>query len=128
MSHPETRKKHILLVEDEDVVRKLLHKFLKNSGYEVHEAPDSDTATQIWTKQKNEIDLLLTDIVLEGAGSGKDFAKQLRLENPGLKVIFTSGLSRDSIGEVDPRETSFVQKPYSPDTLLSAVRSALGEI
>ena len=118
----------ILLVEDEDFLRRLLGRFLTQQGYNVLAAADSDAAMELWSQNNGNIGLLLTDVVLENGLSGKEFAHELQQQNPGLKVIYTSGLSAETLGlDLKSSDTTFVQKPYLPETLLEAINRALAE-
>lgn len=117
----------ILLVEDEDSVRTLARKILSLRGYRVLEANSGLAALSVWKEHAQEIDLLLTDIVMPEGVTGRDLAHRLRLERPRLNVIFTSGYDPDKSGlEAElGREVNFLPKPYSPQKLLSAVRQNL---
>jgi signal transduction histidine kinase len=117
----------ILLVEDETSIRGLAHNILLRLGYRVIEAESGVTALDIWRKRRNQIDLILTDIVMPGGVSGLDLAKALRAEHPSLRVIYTSGYSADIMGKnFELREgINFLQKPYPPHKLAQTVRAAL---
>jgi len=119
----------ILLVDDDASVRNLVTRLLKLQGYSVLTADSGRSALRVWAEHKNEIDLLLTDVVMPQGVSGRDLAVRCQNERASLKVIYTSGYNvelstangwlRDGI--------HFVQKPYQPEELLAAVRSALSE-
>ena len=121
-----TAHSHILLLEDEEIIRRLLARFLAGQGYGVFEASDSDAASRIWSEQKENIGLLLTDVVLENGLSGKEFARQLQKDRPDLKIIYTSGLAPETLGlDLTSGDTTFLQKPYLPEALLAAIKQAL---
>ena len=116
----------ILLVEDEEVVRGLTQKILEESGYHVLTAGGGDEALQLCSEKKTKIDLLLTDVVMPGA-SGKEVADRLGDMVPGIKVLFMSGYTDESIvhhGVLDSN-VEFIQKPFTPVALSRKVREVL---
>jgi PAS domain S-box-containing protein len=117
----------ILLVEDEERVRQLARQLLEEFGYRVIPCRSGADALEVWQKQQNEIDLLLTDIVMPGGINGTDLAVRLRQDAPDLKVIFTSGYSAEAAGrKIDlNRSEDFLQKPFLPEKLLAVVRQCL---
>jgi two-component system, cell cycle sensor histidine kinase and response regulator CckA len=116
----------VLLVEDEDQVRKLAQAILTRAGYQVIEAPNGGEALRIGVPVPR-IDLLLTDMVMPRL-SGVSLAAQLCVLRPGLRVVFMSGYTDTSVGEQGlPPGAAFIQKPFTPDTLLRKVRQALAE-
>jgi len=117
----------VLLVEDEDAVRRLTRAVLERSGYEVLEASNGPEALRIWQEHRQSVRLVLTDIVMPGGLSGLELGSRLHGLNPQLPVIFTSGYSADIAGrELSLREgENFVQKPSSPQQILKAVRRSL---
>jgi DNA-binding NtrC family response regulator len=120
-------KETILLVEDEEMVRRLARSVLELKGYTVHEAPNGRVAMEIWNRQKDSIDLLLTDLIMPGDQSGRELAERLKTEKPGLRVIYCSGHSDDMLGSdfVLRRQFNFLQKPYNPSMLARIVRDCL---
>ncbi len=117
----------ILVVEDDTHVRKLTRVVLEEAGYKVFEARNGVEALGTWERHRDEIRLLLTDIVLPDALSGRDLASRIRERNPGLKIVYTSGFSADLAGrEVAMEEgQTFVQKPYEANLILATVRHCL---
>jgi PAS domain S-box-containing protein len=116
----------ILLVEDDTPVRDFLRSVLEEHGYHVAEALDGPDALEIAAKQRHDIELLITDVVMPGM-NGKELAERLRQERPALKVIFLSGYSTDVIGHrgVLERDVAFLQKPVSPEVLAAKVHDVL---
>jgi two-component system, cell cycle sensor histidine kinase and response regulator CckA len=114
----------ILLVEDEPLLRELAHIILVEAGYKVLDAGQSEEAFTIWRQHHDEIDLLLTDMVLPGGMTGRELAAELQQGKPQLKVIYTTGYSQDMV-ESKGATLHFLQKPYPPETLMRAVRSCL---
>ena len=115
----------ILLVEDEEAVRLLAARVLRELGYTVVESPSAADALKLPKEVTDDIDLLLTDMVMPGGVGGRDLAKALHVERPDLKIIFSSGFSPDIFGKemVLNEGFNFLQKPYSPQKLAAMVRS-----
>jgi two-component system, cell cycle sensor histidine kinase and response regulator CckA len=116
----------VLVVEDESVLRDLVKGILETSGYRVVLASCANEAIELWQTAKDEIDLLLTDMVMPGSMTGWELAETLRQEKPDLKVICTSGYSDEIIGRNSgARNVVFLQKPYHPHKLTRSVRDSL---
>jgi two-component system cell cycle sensor histidine kinase/response regulator CckA len=116
----------VLLVEDEDMVRKLTIELLEESGYVVLEANGGERAMELFTAHPERIDLLITDVVMPRM-SGKEVAEQLRNVHPETKVLFMSGYTDEAIvhhGIVDSH-IAFIQKPFSENALTRKVREVL---
>jgi two-component system cell cycle sensor histidine kinase/response regulator CckA len=116
----------VLLVEDEDTVRDLGVRILKDLGYRVMQARNGGEALAVAQKYGERIDLLLTDVVMPGM-SGGELATQMVLLRPETKVLFTSGYTDDAIvhhGILD-EGVSFIGKPYTPERLARKVREVL---
>jgi len=117
----------ILVVEDEEAVRELVCSVLQGYGYRLLPAESGSKALAIWREHKASVDLLLTDLVMPDRINGRELAEKLRAEEPGLKVIFTSGYSADVVGKdfVAQKDLQYLQKPYDPQKLALAVRDCL---
>jgi PAS domain S-box-containing protein len=117
----------ILLVEDENPVRELVARILQKYGYKILQAATGTAAVKIWDEHRNEIALLLTDLVMPDNMNGRELAETLWEQKPDLKVIFTSGYSADIVGKDFKLESdlNFLQKPYQPQTLALTVRRCL---
>jgi CheY-like chemotaxis protein len=117
----------IFLVEDIAEVRGMVRQLLESYGYQVIEASDGVAALAVWEKHREEIDLLLTDVVMPEGMSGHDLAKKLLANKKTLQVIFTSGHSIDLISrDIKLREgENFLQKPYQALTLAQTIRRGL---
>jgi DNA-binding NtrC family response regulator len=104
---------------------------LESQGYRIYEATTVREALEVWRSHAEEIELLLTDIVMPQGLTGRELTEQLRAQRPALKVIFMSGYSADVIGKDTEffRRTkiSFLQKPCSARTILETVRRCLDE-
>ncbi len=125
LSSPIThRKETILLVEDEPDILNICKFTLENNGYTVLNAATPGEAIRIAGKQKGQIHLLLTDVVLPEM-NGCDLSKKLLLLYPDLRTLFMSGYTTDVItgqGLLD-QGVNFIQKPFSLNTLLSALQN-----
>ena len=121
-------KETILLVEDEHGVRRVTRMVLAKNGYNVLEAQDADEALVRYNQHNGAIDLLISDMVMPGM-NGQQLAQRLKSIVPGLKVLFISGyVDNDQLFKnEDEISEPFLQKPYSPDTLLMKVQEVLGD-
>jgi two-component system cell cycle sensor histidine kinase/response regulator CckA len=117
----------LLLVEDEDGVRELIHEWLAAHEYAVHSAEDGQQALEV-AGGLESIDLLIADVVMPVMG-GPALAKRLLQSRPDLKVIFVSGYADEAIGDRRMLEdgASFLQKPFTLEDLLKKVREVLAD-
>jgi two-component system cell cycle sensor histidine kinase/response regulator CckA len=115
----------ILLVEDNDMVRGLANTILSAGNYTVLAARSGEEALDIARRQTRPIALLLTDMIMPGMG-GAELAAELRMLQPNIKVIVTSGYSdrQGNMFEDSDAQTAFLPKPYTPDSLTKAVLAA----
>ncbi|TVR06065.1 MAG: response regulator [Salinarimonadaceae bacterium] len=115
---------HILVVEDDDLVRAYVVQQLDSLGYQVSEAPDGPTALAV-IRERSDIDLLFTDIVLPGGMSGYDLAEAAGRLRPELRVLYTSGYSEESIARYDRPDPGgeLLKKPYRRQELARRLRS-----
>ena len=116
----------ILLVEDEPAVRSLATKLLNRKGYNVIEALDVDDAVRIADESADQIDLLLTDIVMP-VMNGPALARIITRIRPTIRVLFMSGYTEDSILQETHTATpsGFLAKPFTVDGLAAKVREVL---
>ena len=117
----------ILVVEDELALRELVCSLLQHYGYEVVAAAHGKEALEIWDDRSQEIDLVLTDMMMPEGVSGWELAEAIQQKDPGIKIIYTSGYSVDLFGQNRSlREgVNFLAKPYHPRTLAKAIRDCL---
>src|SRR5450759_385846 len=115
----------ILLVDDEEGVRKLCCAVLETNGYNVLEADNAQSALAAYDKNAHKVDLLLTDVVMRQM-NGFELGSALSERTPGLKILYMSGY-RDQAGgtEHGPAPVTFLNKPFTPDALLAKVREVL---
>jgi CheY-like chemotaxis protein len=105
----------VLVVDDEDAVRKTTARLVKSLGYEVYAAATMSEAVERATAHAGTIDMLVCDIAMPGE-DGRDLAAELVRLRPELKVLFMSGYSSD-MQEMRLDGALFVQKPFSRDEL-----------
>ena len=120
-------KETILIVEDEPVLRQMAETILQECGYTTLEAASGKEALEMWERNRESIDLVLTDMVMPEGVSGMDLANRLLLAKPELKIVFASGYSMDDVDTAFVRKgiAGFLQKPYTHVTLAKAVRDCL---
>jgi len=130
-SHPERRDDRpasgtILVVEDEPAVRNALGRMLIAGGYKVVSAENATEALKLFGAGKDNIDLLITDLVMPGIG-GRDLARQCIAIRDSLKVIYISGYTRDSLLSPQTFEdgTEFIEKPFRSDAILDRIARVL---
>ncbi len=125
--HPDTRGDEVvLLVEDEEGVRRLLTHVLRMRGYNVLEAPDGEEALRLFREHGAAIRLVLTDVMMPRM-TGPVLAEKLLTEQPDLKIVFMSGYPDDHLSRAGAlsRGCSLLRKPLLPETVALAVREAL---
>ncbi len=118
----------VLVVEDEDGVRRLTERILRRAGYGVLSAPNGRVALELCAREDERVDLLLTDVIMPEM-LGPELAERALAARPGLRVLFMSGYSHQMIArrQVSEHEVAFVEKPFTSETLLSGVREVLDE-
>ncbi|MCW5626519.1 MAG: response regulator, partial [Burkholderiales bacterium] len=118
----------ILLVEDEEGVRKLAHRSLQMHGYSVLVAKDGHDALLVARGHAGPLDLILTDVVMPNM-SGPELVAALKPRYPGTKVLFMSGYTDDTVVRhgLLHADVAFIQKPYTPSALTLKVRQVLDD-
>src|SRR4029077_18663717 len=109
----------VLLVEDEDSVRRLMHKFLEREGYQLLEARNAKEAEEIAAVYDEVIDVLVTDVVMPGM-TGPELADRMALLRPDMRVLFVSGYRHDTLEHVGQlsRDLNLLPKPFPASELL----------
>jgi signal transduction histidine kinase/ActR/RegA family two-component response regulator/HAMP domain-containing protein len=117
----------ILIVEDEPILRSMARDILEECGYRILEASSGKEALDVWNQRADEIDLLLTDMVMPDGISGADLVERLQINQPRLKVVFTSGYTANEVNEkmLGRTRASFLAKPYTHTELAKTVRDCL---
>ncbi len=117
----------ILFVEDDSSVRQVGVTILNDLGYKTIEARNGDEALMLAERYTDNIDLLMTDIIMPGI-NGRELSEKLTRIHPEMKILFTSGYTENIIvhhGVIDPN-LNFIGKPYSLQPLASKIREVLG--
>jgi two-component system, cell cycle sensor histidine kinase and response regulator CckA len=118
----------VLLVEDEQAVRRATAEFLRLQGYTVLEAKDGLDALAVARNHRATIHLVVSDVVMPNM-SGGQLAKELAQLRPDTKLLFVSGYAGKTVldHKVVDLETNFLQKPYTLKQLSLKIRAALGQ-
>jgi two-component system, cell cycle sensor histidine kinase and response regulator CckA len=115
----------VLVADDEDGVRKLVHAVLATNGYNVLEARDGAEALALYAANRAQVDMVVTDIVMPHM-TGLELGDRLNQLDTRLRVLYISGYRDSPIGGVtEERERIFLHKPFTPDQLLTKVRELL---
>jgi PAS domain S-box-containing protein len=118
----------VLLVEDDPSVRSVLKEYLEDQGYSVLTADDGEQGLELARRSDTLVDLVLSDVVMPKM-NGVELARILRSETPDIKVLLISGHTRDRKRVVEESLTSsscsFLQKPFTPETLARRIRELL---
>jgi len=116
----------VLLVEDEESVRKIASSVLKRNGYRVLEAPDGLHAWRIVARYDGPIDLMLTDVIMPGI-NGPKLADRMARMRPEMKVMYMTGYANEDLLSRGVMEDgiSVLSKPFTPMTLTTRVREVL---
>lgn len=116
----------VLVVEDEESIRRLTTHALRGHGYRVLQASDGEDALALLHRYGGEVDILVTDVVMPRM-DGRTLAEQMKILMPGLKVLYTSGYTDDAVVRhgLLQAEVAFLSKPYTPKTLLRKIRQVL---
>jgi NO-binding membrane sensor protein with MHYT domain/nitrogen-specific signal transduction histidine kinase/CheY-like chemotaxis protein len=115
----------ILLVEDQPAVRRAASSLLKRCGYVVLDAENGEDALSRHLSHIEEIDLVLTDLVMPHMG-GIELVRRLRERRADVRVLFMSGYSAEMLAGTADQLAAFIPKPFTREGLADAVRTALG--
>jgi len=116
----------VLVVEDEDAVRLIVRRVLRDQGYEILEARDGNEAVRVCAQKGDAIDLVLSDVIMPGMG-GRELSRALAASRPGLPILFMSGYNDDGelAGSGADLGPGVLAKPFTAETLATQVREAL---
>jgi PAS domain S-box-containing protein len=117
----------VLVVEDDDIIRALTVRTLREQGYEVIEARYGTEALERWAERGAEIGLVLSDVVMPGM-SGVELTPRIAQECPEVRIMLMSGFADPAAAQQvqAPTGAGFLEKPFTPRELLQRVREALG--
>ena len=131
MTHPGSsstglRAPTILIVDDEDIVRALVARALREAGYRVVQAQHGAAALAVLESGRETVHLVITDLVMPGMG-GREVARWLAVHLPELPVLFISGYPRTYLEAHDLYDAGIplLRKPFLPSRLLEAVQELL---
>lgn len=116
----------VLLVEDEEIIRRLVARALAANGYAVLPSADGQEALRVLERHGKAVDLLITDVVMPGM-SGRELARVIASKNMARRTLFISGFTDDAIiqhGVLEPG-LAFMNKPFTPEALLRKMREIL---
>jgi two-component system cell cycle sensor histidine kinase/response regulator CckA len=111
----------VLVVDDEPELRELTTQLLERNSYDVVAAGDGQAALALSRHHEGPIDLLLTDVVMP-AMQGTELADAIRLQRPGIVVVYMTGYSKDALADPGMRPVALVEKPFDEETLLEVLR------
>jgi two-component system cell cycle sensor histidine kinase/response regulator CckA len=115
----------VLLAEDDRAVRRLVVSELTRRGFTVLEAEDGAGALELFNKEKDRVDILVTDVVMPRM-NGADLAKAAERVRPGLKILFISGHPERAGAGLDPTGvTNLLMKPFTADTLAARIKEMI---
>jgi len=122
----ETGAETVLVVEDQDQLRELVCRRLRQAGHVVLDAPDGASALRMAAEYPGAVDLLITDVVLPGM-NGRELYDALAVPRPGVKVLFMSGYTGDVLSEngIRTEGVDLIQKPFSLQDFGAKVRDVL---
>ena len=119
----------ILVVEDDDSLRRLACVVLRRAGYKVIETAGGDEALSACEKSQEQISLMITDMVMPGM-SGRNLAQRLSAQWPEIKVLYMSGYSRHAEPDSESLQDGehFISKPFTVNDLAAKVRTVLDRL
>jgi len=117
---------HVLIIDDEDMVREGMADALTATGMQILTASDGPTGVHLFRKYQQKLKLVLLDLSMPGM-SGEEIFHQLRTIDPHIPILLVSGYSEAKVMErfVSAGLTGFIQKPYTMESLLQQVQSHL---
>lgn len=116
----------ILIVDDDDRIRDISQQMIEMGGYKVLTAPSGEEALKIYRLRKNEISLVILDLIMPGMGGKRCLRELLRID-PDVRVLVASGFSSNDLtfDEKEAGARGFVSKPYDAKDVLGAIRNVL---
>ena len=122
----EKEKKYILIVDDEAIIRDLVSDVLKENDYDILTAANGEEGLEIYKKNQQIIDLIILDIIMPGISGGELF-KLIREINPDMKIIITSGYSKQKVTKtiMASGANGFLPKPFNINKLLELVNTTI---
>lgn len=122
-----TNTQTVLVVEDAPMIRAVCVRTLAAQGFEVLEASYAEEALRVWSRHRDRIDIVVSDVCMPGR-SGHALVSELQADKPDLKVVLMSAVPLQVLAEdgMDCDGFQFLRKPFHPPHLIEAVVSAAG--
>ena len=121
----QTNRKTVLVVEDDVAVRKFSLVTLRNHGYRTLEAHDGDSGFTVFLRHKDDIDVILTDIVMP-AVTGPEMIEKIAKVEPSVKIVFMTGTpDHPDLPRLAGKRYELLVKPFTPDQLATVVQNCL---
>jgi nitrogen-specific signal transduction histidine kinase/ActR/RegA family two-component response regulator len=116
----------ILLADDEEMIRQLTKEIFEDFGYKIYEAADGNEAVELFKERKDEIDMLIVDLIMPKKNGMKVYEEVMRI-SPDTKILFTSGYDEGMISEVagNIKDLELILKPFSAYKIMGKVREML---
>jgi two-component system, cell cycle sensor histidine kinase and response regulator CckA len=125
-----SRRKSILVIDDDRSVRSAISQTLRRADYNLIEANSPDAAATVWSERQDEIDLILLDILLPGL-SGPEFANEIFQQTPvpaKAPIIYMTGMGKEHLKKFQlPQDARLLLKPFAVSELRKLVESTLSE-
>jgi DNA-binding response OmpR family regulator len=117
----------VLVVDDDDTVRRLMVRALKRAGYSVFGAEDAFVAQRLFDEHRESLALTVTDMQMPGM-DGSQLATELLTRDPNMRVLFVSGEQKEELLRQGllTRDSLFLRKPFTPKVFIESVRSLIG--
>jgi two-component system cell cycle sensor histidine kinase/response regulator CckA len=116
----------VLIVEDEEAVRRLMRAALEQNGYRVFLAADGVEALKLISSHTGPLDMVITDLAMPGM-DGTELARKVKERLPGIEILYISGYAEELRQSGVIEERCFLQKPFLPQTLARKVREMLDQ-
>jgi CheY-like chemotaxis protein len=114
----------VLVVEDEPIIREIMHAILEEEGFHAVSAECVSDAIETLSHE-DVVDIVFADIDLGDRGGGYEVARQARRQRPGVKIVYTSGGAREDFQHQRVENARFVPKPYVPTDVCVMLRREL---
>ena len=121
---PPQRPTHVLVVDDERVVRRALQRILERDGHVVSLAECGQQAIDLYADRWKDLDVVVLDVMMPDV-DGREVLQRMRAVNPGVRAILSSGFTVESDPSLSVPGTWLLQKPYTPDQVRAAITEAL---
>lgn len=121
---PPARPTHVLVVDDERVVRRALQRILERDGYLVSLAECGQQAIDLYADRWKDLDVVVLDVMMPDV-DGREVLQRMRALNPGVRAILSSGFTVESDPSLSVPGTWLLQKPYTPEQVRAALTEAL---